>query len=214
MKNIVNGIIKENPIFSLMLGLCPALAVTNKFENAYMMGLSFLVIIICSTFVISIIKNIIPKNVKIPVYILIIGTFVTIIEILLRKYVPNIYSAFSIYLSLIVVNCIILGNALSIPKKQKLSKTFTKTIGTGLGFTFALCIISLFREILGTGTLTLMDSLSSVTGYRAIYKIFPQNNLLPMSIFNTPAGSFLILGLLLGLFNFIKQKRGENNEHN
>ena len=214
MKNIINGIIKENPIFSLMLGLCPALAITNKFENAYMMGLSFLVIIVCSTFIISLIKNIIPKNVKIPVYILIIGTFVTIVEILLKKYIPNIYSAFSIYLSLIVVNCIILGNALSINKKEKFSKTITKTIGIGLGFTIALCIIALFREILGTNTLTLMDSLSSITGYRAIYKIFPQNNILPMGIFNTPAGSFLILGLLLALFNFIKQKRGVKNEHN
>ena len=214
MKTILNGIFKENPVFALMLGLCPALAVTYKFENAYMMGISIFFILLFSTSIIALIKNIIPDNVRIPVYILIIGTFVTIIELLLKKYVPNIYEAFSIYLSLIVVNCIVLGKNLSIPKKEKYFKSILKAIGIGFGFTLALCIIALIREVLGSNTITLMDSISSLTGYRAIFKVFPENTILPISILSTPAGSFLVLGILIGIFNFIKNRRGEKNESN
>ncbi len=214
MKTILNGIFKENPVFVLMLGLCPALAVTSKFENAYMMGICIVLILFFSTSIIALIKNIIPDNVRIPVYILIIGTFVTIIELLLKKYIPGIYEAFSIYLSLIVVNCIVLGNNLSIPKSEKYFKSILKAIGVGIGFTFALCLIALIREVLGSNTITLMDSLSKVTGYRAVYKVFPANNLLPINVLSSPAGSFLILGILLALFNFIKNKRGEKHESN
>lgn len=214
MKTILNEIFKENPVFVLMLGLCPTLAVTNKFENAYMMSIAIILILLFSTIIISLIKKLIPDNVKIPVYILIIGSFVTIIEMLLKKYIPGIYTAFSIYLSLIVVNCIVLGKTLSIPKNEKMRISLLKSIGTGLGFSLAICLISLIREILGSNTITLMDSLSKVTGYRAVYSIFPHNNVLPISLLNTPAGSFLILGLLAGIFNFIKSKRSDKNESN
>lgn len=210
MKTIINGIKKENPVFVLFLGLCPALAVTTKIENAYMMGFCVLTILLFSNLVVSLIKKLVPESVKIPVYILIIGTFVTIVELLLQKFVPSLYKALGIYLPLIVVNCIVLGRALSVASKENVGKSLLDALGVGLGYTFALILISLVREILGNNTITLMDSLSSLTGYRAIYKL-PASNLFPIAFFGTPAGAFFTLGLLSGIINYI---RGDKNESN
>lgn len=214
MKIILNGIIKENPIFVLMLGLCPTLAVTNNFETSYMMGISLIVILFFSTFVVSLIKNIIPSNVKIPVYILIIGTIVTILEMLLKKYIPSLYESFGIYLSLIVVNCIVLGKTLSIPKDEKYSKSLLNALGVGIGFALVLCLLGMVREVLGNNTITLMDNLSKLTGYKSVYRVFPTNDILPISLLKTPAGSFIVLGIFMGIFNFIKNKRGVKNGTN
>lgn len=211
MKRILNGIITENPIFVLMLGLCSALAVTNKFENAYMMGVCVLVVLVFSNFIVSLIKKIVPDNVRIPVYILIIGTFVTIIEILLKNYIPGLYKTLGIYLPLIVVNCIVLGRALDVATREKVGTSLLDAIGVGIGYTLAISLIALVREVLGTNTITLMDSLSSITGYRAVYEILPQNIIFPISIFATPAGAFLTLGLLAGLFNFLRRSKNESN---
>ena len=184
MKKIINGIIFENPILVGTLGLCSALAVTNKFENAYVMGLCVLIVLTLSNLIISIIKKLVPENVKIPVYILIIATLVTIIEILLQKYVKPLYDVLGIYLPLIVVNCIILGRALQVASKEKIIPSVLDGIGVGLGYTLVLMIIALFREILGSNTLTLMDNISTLTGYKAIYKILPTNDILPINIFS------------------------------
>ena len=208
MKTIINGIIHENPTFVLLLGLCPALAVTNNFESSYIMGLCVLTVLIFSNFVISLIRKVVPENVKIPVYILIIGTFVTIVELLLEAYVPALYNVLGIYLPLIVVNCIVLGRALVVASKEKAGKSLLDAIGIGLGFTFALMVIGFIREIMGTNTITLMDGLSSITGYRAVYQVLPNTNIFPISIFKDPAGAFLTLGLLIGIFNALKNKRG------
>lgn len=208
MKTIINGIIHENPTFVLLLGLCPALAVTNNFESSYIMGLCVLTVLIFSNFVISLIRKVVPENVKIPVYILIIGTFVTIVELLLEAYVPALYNVLGIYLPLIVVNCIVLGRALVVASKEKAGKSLLDAIGIGLGFTFALMVIGFIREIMGTNTITLMDGLSSITGYRAVYQFLPNTNIFPISIFKDPAGAFLTLGLLIGIFNALKNKRG------
>src|SRR5574344_374599 len=136
MKNIINGIFKENPVFVLLLGLCSTLAITTKFENAYVMGLCLLVVLIISNFIVSIIKKWIPNNVRIPVYILIISTVVTIVELILQKYVPNLYQILGIYIPLITVNCIVLGRALSVASKKSIVHSLTDAIGIGLGFTF------------------------------------------------------------------------------
>ncbi len=210
MKKIINGIVFENPILVGMLGLCSTLAVTNKFENAYVMGICVLVVLVLSNFIISIIKKLVPENVRIPVYILIISTLVTIIEILLQKYVKNIYNVLGIYLPLIVVNCIILGRALQVASKEKVIPSVLDAIGVGLGYTFVLMIVSLFREILGSNTLTLMDNISSLTGYKAIYKIFPSNDILPINLFSKEAGAFLTLGLLIALAKYIGGKHESN----
>ena len=210
MKKIINGIVFENPILVGMLGLCSTLAVTNKFENAYVMGICVLVVLVLSNFIISIIKKLVPENVRIPVYILIISTLVTIIEILLQKYVKNIYNVLGIYLPLIVVNCIILGRALQVASKEKVIPSVLDAIGVGLGYTFVLMIVALFREILGSNTLTLMDNISSLTGYKAIYKIFPSNDILPINLFSKEAGAFLTLGLLIALAKYIGGKHESN----
>lgn len=211
MKKIINGIVNENPTFVLFLGLCPSLAVTTKFENAYMMGICVLLILIFSNFIISIIKKLIPDNVRIPVYILIIGTFVTIVEILLERFIPALYNALGIYIPLIVVNCIVLGRAMQVASKDTVKNSILDALGIGVGFTLSICLIALVREILGTNTITLMDSLSSLTGYRAVYKILPETNLLPISIFVQPTGAFLTFGLLAGMINYIRGlKRGTN----
>lgn len=212
MKRILKGIISENPTFVLLLGLCPALAVTTKFENAYLMGLCVMVVLLFSNIIVSIIKKHVNENVKIPVFILIIGTFVTTLEILLEKYIPNLYEALGIYLPLIVVNCIVLGRAIEVASKESVKNSILDAIGVGLGFTLAISLIALIREVLGTNTITLMDSISSITGYRAIYtNILPNSNILPMQILVSPAGSFLVLGMLIALFNKIGGKKNDTN---
>lgn len=208
MKTVFNGIVKENPTFVLLLGLCSALAVTTKVENAYLMGACVLVVLLISTFIVSLIKRIVPKSVELPVYILIVGMIVTSLEVLLKNYVPNLYQALGIYLPLIVVNCIVLGRILTVSSKEKMGYSLKDAFGIGLGFTLAITLIALFREVLGTGNITLMDAISSVTGYRAIYNIIPSTNIFPISILVTPAGAFLTLGLLIPLFKFIIEKVG------
>ena len=211
MKTIKNGIFKENPLFVLLLGLCPALAITTKFENAYIMGICLLFILTASSFIVSCIKKYIPDNVKIPVFILIIGTFVTITEMILKAYIPALYKILGIYLPLIVVNCIVLGRCLAISSKEKITTSVLDAIGIGIGYTLSLMLVALIREILGTNTITLMDGVSTITGYRAIYTILPKTNLLPIPLFIEPAGAFLTLGIVLGI---IQKKRGEKHESN
>lgn len=198
MKKIINIIIKENPTFVLLLGLCPALAVTTKVENALLMGVCVLLILLFTNIIVSIIKKLIPKNVKIPVFVLIIGTFVTVVEILLKDYLPDLHKALGVYLPLIVVNCIVLGRALSVASKSNIKTSALDALGIGIGFTFSITIIALVREVLGNNSITLMESLTPITGYSAVYK-----DVLPFSIpvFSSPAGAFLTLGLLIALFN-------------
>lgn len=210
MKRILNGITKENPIFVLTLGLCSALAITNKFENAYIMGICVLIVLTLSSIVINLTKKLIPENVKIPVYVLIIATFVTIIEIIMSKHLPKLYEILGIYLPLIVVNCIILGRNIQVSSKEKFKTTIEDSIGIGIGYTISLMIIALIREVLGNNTITLMDNISTLTGYRAIYKVFPRNEIIPMNIFREPTGAFLTIGLLIALF----KKIGGKNESN
>jgi len=210
MKKIINGILFENPILVSTLGLCSALAVTNKVENALVMGVCVLIVLILSNIIISIIKKLVPENVKIPVYIIIIATLVTIIEVLMQKHLPKLYEILGIYLPLIVVNCIILGRAISVASKEKVHISLLDGIGVGLGYTLALIIIASIREILGTNTITLMDNISTLTGYKAIYKVFPTNEIIPLNIFNSEAGAFLTLGLLIAFAKYIGGKHESN----
>ncbi len=210
MKRIINGILFENPILVSTLGLCSALAVTNKVENALVMGICVLIVLVLSNLIISIIKKLVPENVKIPVYIIIIATLVTIIEVLMKKHIPKLYEILGIYIPLIVVNCIILGRAISVASKEKIKTSILDGIGIGLGYTLALIIIASIREVLGTNTITLMDNLSTLTGYRAIYRIFPENELIPLNIFTSEAGAFLTLGLLIAFAKYIGGKHESN----
>ena len=152
MERLYNGIIKENPTFVLMLGMCPTLAVTTSAINGLGMGLSTMVVLALSNLMISAMRKIIPDKVRIPAYIVIIATFVTLVELLLHAYVPALHESLGIYISLIVVNCIILGRAESYASKNKMMPSLFDGIGMGLGFTLALTLIGLVREFLGAGT--------------------------------------------------------------
>ena len=211
MKRILNGIIKENPVFVLLLGLCSSLAITNTVENAYMMGFCVLMVLLFSNGIISIIKKLIPDSVRIPVYIIIVGTFVTIIEVLLEHYVPALYKALGIYLPLVVVNCIILGRAIKVASKESLKNSVLDAIGIGIGYTLSIVIIALVREVLGNNTITLMDNLSAFTGYKAVYKVLPSTNIFPITIFETPSGAFLTLGIITGIINYVRGQKDESN---
>lgn len=210
MKKIIDGITKNNPVFVQAIGLCSALAITNKFENAYVMGICVMIVLILSNTIISLIKKIVPETVRIPVYIIIIATIVTTIEIILQKYLTNLYNILGIYLPLIVVNCIILGRAMQVASKETVENSFLDAIGIGIGYTIALMIIALIREILGNNTITLMDNISKLTGYKAIYRIFPENDIIPISIFNSQTGAFLTIGTLIALGKKIGGKHESN----
>lgn len=206
MKKILNGIIKENPTFVLILGLCSTLAVTTKFESSYIMGICMIIILTFSNTIVSIIKKLVPNNVRIPVYVLIIGTLVTIIEVILKKYMSDVYSILGIYLPLIVVNCIVLGRAISVASNSKITTSFLDGLGIGFGYLLSLMLIGFTRELLGTGRITIIDSLSSLTNYKIIINIF-DDTLLANKLFITPAGAFLTLGIFMALFNYVKEKR-------
>ena len=205
MKTMVNGLFKENPVLVLLLGLCSTLAITTTLENAYIMGSCVLFVLICSEVLVALIKNIVPDNVRIPVYILIIGTFVTIIEILLSKFLPKVHEVLSIYIPLIIVNCIVLGRCLSIASKKSVAYSFLDAFGVGLGYTLALILIAFIRELLGSGTITLIDSLSSLVGFKLIIEVFDKAYL-PQFLVG-PAGAFLVVGFLLALINFLKDRK-------
>lgn len=213
MKTFLNGLIKENAVFVLSLGLCSALAVTTTVENAYLMGLCVLIVLIFSNLIISIIKKLVPDNVRIPVYIIIVGTFVTVLELLLKEFIPVLYQTLGIYLPLIVVNCIVLGRALSVASKENTSKSVLDALGIGFGYTLAITLIALIRELLGNNTITIMDNISSFTGVRIVFEnILKNNEIFPISLFETSAGAFITFAFLLALFNKIKGgKKDESN---
>lgn len=201
-------IIHENPIFVLLLGLCSALAVTTKVENAILMGCCFIIVMFLSSTIISIFKRWIPNNVQIPVYILIIATIVTILEILLSHFAPAIDKVLGIYLPLIVVNCIVLGKCMSVASKSSVIHSMKDALLTGFGYLFALLMIALIRETLGSGTITLMDASSVITHKKLIIVLYKNLNLLPLSILVEPSGAFLVIAFLIALF----QKKGEKHE--
>lgn len=205
MQTIIKGITKENPVFVLMLGLCSALAVTTTFESAYIMGICVTIVLLFSETVVALIKNIVPDNVRIPVYILIIGTFVTVIEILLQKYALAMYNILNIYLPLIIVNCLVLGRCLSIASKKNVSASILDALGIGIGYSVALMIIALVRELFGNGTITIIDGISSIIGFKLILEVFDKNMMI--NILLTPAGAFLTVGLLIALCNYLRNRK-------
>lgn len=206
MKRILNGIFKENPVFVLMLGLCSTLAITTNFESSYMMGICVLIVLILTSIIVSLLRKIVPDNVKTPVYIVIIASFVTILEMLLKKFIEPLYNVLGIYLPLIVVNCIILGRSISVYSKENVKVSILDAIGIGLGYTFSLCLIGFVRELLGNGTITLINNLSSIFNFKLIIRVIPDIKILPNSIFISPTGSFLIVGIVLSVINFIKER--------
>ncbi|MBR1884350.1 MAG: electron transport complex subunit RsxE [Clostridia bacterium] len=201
---IFKYLFKENPVFVLVLGLCSTLAVTTTFEKSYMMGLVVMIILILSNLIVSLIRKYVNNEIRIPVYIIIISTLVTIIEIFLSRYSKPLYDSFGIYLPLVVVNCIILGRALSYASKHKVINSLKDALKCGIGYLVAISIIGLLREVLGNGTLTLMNDISSLTGYKEVIRIF-NGNIFPNKLFLTSGGAFILLGIIIGFINSIKK---------
>lgn len=190
---LFNGIVKENPVLILLLGACPTLAVTTMAVNGLGMGISTMVVLICSNVVISLLKNVIPAKVRIPCYIVVIAGFVTIVGFLLKAYLPDIDKALGLFIPLIVVNCIILGRAEMFASKNTVLDSAIDGIGMGLGFTAALFIMGSIREILGSG---------AWMGINLTADIIP-----PMSIFMLAPGAFFVFGCLVALINFVSKGR-------
>ena len=193
-QNLLKGIIKENPVLVLVLGTCPTLAVTTSVLNALGMGVAATAVLICSNIAISALRKVIPDKVRIPAYIVLIAGFVTIIEMLMHAFVPDLYESLGVFLSLIVVNCIILGRAEMYASKNKVVDSAIDAVGMGIGFTLALFLMSSIREILGSGT------------YFGFEIPFLADN--PIMIFSLPAGGFFVFGCLIAIVNKITKKKG------
>lgn len=189
IKTITNGIIKENPTFVLLLGMCPTLATTTSGINGMSMGLATMFVLICSNFVISLIKNVVPDMVRIPVFVVVIAAFVSTLQMLMEAYLPSINKSLGIYIPLIVVNCIILGRAEAFACKNNPLASICDGIGIGLGFTFALALLGAVRELIGAGTLFGIALLPGTCN---------------VLLFVLPPGAFITLGYLIAIVNKLR----------
>ena len=192
MKELSKGIVKENPIFVLVLGMCPTLATTTSVNNAIGMGLAATFVLVCSNIMISLIRKITPDKIRIPVYVIVIAAFVSIVDMDMAVYLPYLHKALGLFIPLIVVNCIIIGRAEAFASKNSVMDSMADGIGMGLGFTLALTLMSTFREILGSGTWA---------GMKVMPGIYD-----PMLIAILTPGAFITLGLLMAAINMLKEK--------
>ena len=205
-ERVYNGLIKENPTFVLMLGMCPTLAVTTSAINGLGMGLSTTVVLVLSNMLISMLRKVIPDSVRMPAFIVVVASFVTIVQFLLEGFVPSLYDSLGLYIPLIVVNCIILGRAESYASKNPVLPSIFDGIGMGLGFTFGLTCIAIVREFIGTGAifgvqiLPLADAAAGKVGY------------VPVTIFILPAGAFLVLAFLVAGMNRLKRHAAQKGK--
>jgi electron transport complex protein RnfE len=197
-QDFTKGFIKQNALFVLVVGMCPSLAVTTGLKNAAAMGVAVIVVLTCSNVIISLLRNIIPNEVRIPCFIVIVASFVTMVEMIFKAYIPpNINAALGIFIPLIVVNCIILHRAESFAYKNTVFRSFLDGVGIGMGYSLALCLVATIRESLGSGT---------IWGYTWTPNFWPYDYV-PASILIQAPGAFLVLGLLLGTFNWLRSRQ-------
>lgn len=192
-KELYRGIIKENPVLVLLLGMCPTLAVTGSAYNGFGMGIAATAVLLGSNIVISLLKNLIPEKVRIPVFIVVIASFVTIIDLVMEGYTPELHEELGIFIPLIVVNCIILGRAEAFASKNKLSNSLVDGVVMGLGFTIALTVLGSIREILGAG---------SIFGWK-----FVSEEASTVVLFILPPGAFIALGFLIAVVNKLTKQK-------
>ncbi len=193
VKEFTKGLYKENPVFRLMLGLCPVLGVSSSVNNAIGLGAAATFVLLSSNFIVSLVRNVIPSKIRIPVYIIIIATFVTIVQLVMPAYFPELNRSLGIFIPLIVVNCIILGRAEAFASKNGVLYSLIDGLGMGLGFTLALVIIATFREILGNGT------------WMGIPVVWPSFN--PALAMILAPGAFITIGFLIGFFNWLEHRK-------
>ena len=192
MKELTKGIVKENPTFVIVLGMCPTLATTTSVNNALGMGLAATFVLVCSNIMISMIRKITPDKIRIPVYVIVIAAFVSIVDMVMAAYLPDLHKALGLFIPLIVVNCIIMGRAEAFASKNSVMDSMADGIGMGIGFTLALILMSSIREILGSGTWAGM-------------KVMPATYD-PMLVAILTPGAFITLGLLMAGINMLKEK--------
>lgn len=199
-KNFANGLWNENPTFRIMIGLCPVLAVTTSVKNGVGMGLATTFVLICSSALISLLRKVIPDKVRIPAYIVVIATFVTIVDLFMNAYLPDLHQVLGLFIPLIVVNCIVLGRAEAFASKNSLISSILDGLGMGLGFTWALTVLGAVRELLGSG---------SLFGYQ-----LAADGATTIGIMSLPPGAFITLGILMAFMNMIaaRQKKRATKE--
>lgn len=213
--SFLNGILKENPLLIQVLGLCPALAVTKSLETAFGMGLLFTFVLVSSNVIVSLLRKLIPEEIRTPSYIVVIATFVTIVKMFTEAFLPELYSSLGVFLSLLVVNCIVLGRAEAFAGSNGVFDSFLDGVGNGIGYTWAISLMGIIREVLGLGTLTIGK----------VFTFFPEPLVLPIlkstvltstgdplydysiSLFQNPAGAFIVLGLMLGVMAAISNHK-------
>ena len=191
LSTVLNGILRENPVFALVLGMCPTLATTTSAINGMSMGLATTFVLVCSNVVISLLKNLIPDKVRIPAFIVVIATFVTMVQLLMQAYLPFIYEKLGLFIPLIVVNCVVLGRAEAFAAKNTVGLSALDGLGMGLGFSLALTLIGAVRELLGTGCVFGLNLYSETYG---------------MLIFVLAPGAFIVLGYLMALVQKLMKK--------
>ena len=204
-KNFLKGIIVENPLFVSILGTCPALATTKSLEAAIGMGILFTIVLICSNMLVSLLRKLIPEEIRTPAYIVIIATFVTMVKMFANAFLPELYSTLGVFISLIVVNCIVLGRAEAYASKNGVFDSLIDALGMGVGYTLAIMLMAFFREILGTGAFTVGKIFTFIP--EAKLQIIPKGY--EISLFQTPAGAFIVFGLILAVLAFIKNRKAE-----
>jgi len=191
-QEFIKGLYSDNPVFRLMLGLCPVLAVSSSVNNALGMGAAASFVLVSSNFVVSVIRKGVPQKIRIPIYIIIIATFVTIVDLVMAGFAPELHKSLGLFIPLIVVNCIILGRAEAFASKNNILYSVIDGLGMGLGFTLAMVIIATFREILGNGTWLGIPLLGST------FK--------PVLLMILPPGAFITIGLLIGMLNWVDMR--------
>ncbi len=199
-KIILNGIINENPTFSLFLGMCPVLITSSSVFSAFGMAICVFFVLFMSNTVISLLKHLVPNEIRVPVYILIIATIVSLVDMLVHAFIPSVYMSIGAYISMIVVNCIILGRAESFASKNSVVDSMLDAIGISAGFLVAVISVSFFRELLGTGGITFVDFFNNENTFTL--KIIPDDYVI--SFFQSSAGAFFSLGIAVALISFIK----------
>lgn len=202
LTEFTKGLLKENPIFVILLGLCPALAVSTQVVNALGMGAGVIFVLLGSNVFVSLLKDFIPEKVRIPAYIVIIASFVTIVDLVMQAYAPSLSASLGVFVQLIVVNCIILGRAEAFASNNSLARSVLDALGMGVGFTLGLLLIAAIREIFGAGTITLF----AIGGFDGVIEI-PGLSESPVRVIGLSAGALLVVGYLKALFNYVQARR-------
>ena len=204
-QNFLKGIVAENPLFVSILGTCPALATTKTLEAALGMGFLFTIVLICSNVLVSLLRKLIPEEIRTPAYIVIIATFVTMVKMFTNAFLPELYSTLGVFISLIVVNCIVLGRAEAYASKNNVFDSFIDALGMGVGYTVAILSMAFFREFLGTGGFSIGKIFTFIP--EAKLQIIPKGY--EISLFQNPAGAFIVFGVILAVIAFIKNRKAE-----